>query len=131
MRKELIPEQLKMVCIEIHRQYNTYIIMLAVFWYLVDITCSTMVAVVRPLWNGVSFFCFPLCHPCHLNVSMTLEACRHSFVFSAAHTPGRDDAIADAPFRFRLQEFRRLAPNADSLPLPIPPTLLSHLVPPA
>ena len=64
-------------------------------------------------------------------ISMTLEACRHSFVFSAAHTPRRDNAIADALFRFRFAGISRLAPNEDSLPRPIPPTLLPHLVPPA
>ena len=67
----------------------------------------------------------------HLLRLLTLEACRHNFIFSAAHTPGRDNSAADALSRFRLQDFRRLAPHTDPLPLVIPPTLLSRLVPPA
>ena len=67
----------------------------------------------------------------HLLRLLTLEACRHNFVFSAAHTPGRDNSAADTLSRLRLQEFRRLAPHADQVPRPIPPSLLSLLVPPA
>ena len=67
----------------------------------------------------------------HLLRLLTLEACRHNFVFLAAHTPGRDNFAADALSRLRLQEFRRVAPHSDLLPLPIPPSLLSRLVPPA
>ena len=67
----------------------------------------------------------------HLLRLLTLEACRHNFVFSAAHTPGRDNSAADALSRLRLQEFRRLAPHADQFPRQIPPSLLSLLVPPA
>ena len=67
----------------------------------------------------------------HLLRLPTLEACRHNFVFSAAYTPGRDNSAADALSRLRLQEFRRLAPHANQLSRPIPPSLLSPLVPPA
>ena len=67
----------------------------------------------------------------HLLRLLTLEACRHNFVFSAAHSPGRDNSAADALSRLRLQEFRRLAPHADHVPRQIPPSLLSLLVPPA
>ena len=67
----------------------------------------------------------------HLLRLLTLEACRHNFVFSAAHTPGRDNSAANALSRFRLQDFRRLALHADPLPLVIPPILVSRLVPPA
>ena len=67
----------------------------------------------------------------HLLRLLTLEACRHNFVFLAAHIPGRDNSAADALSRLRLQEFRRVAPHSDLLPLPIPPSLLSRLVPPA
>jgi hypothetical protein len=67
----------------------------------------------------------------HLLRLLTLEACRHNFVFLAAHTPGRDNSAADALSRLRLQEFRRVAPHSDLLPRPIPPSLLSLLVPPA
>ena len=67
----------------------------------------------------------------HLLRLLTLEACRHNFVCSAAHTPGRDNSAADALSRLRLQEFRRLAPHADHVPRQIPLSLLSLLVPPA
>jgi hypothetical protein len=66
----------------------------------------------------------------HLLRLLTLQACRHNFVFSAAHTPGRKNSAADALSRLRLQEFRRMAPQSDQLPLSIPPSLLSSLVPP-
>ena len=64
------------------------------------------------------------------NIMHLFEACRHNLVFSAAHTSGRDKSAADFVSRLRLEEFRRLAPHADSLPLPILPSLLWHLVPP-
>ena len=40
----------------------------------------------------------------HLLRLLTLEVCCHNFVFSAAHTPGRDNSAADALSRLRLQE---------------------------
>ena len=58
------------------------------------------------------------------------RSCRHNFVFCILYTPGRDNSAADVLSRWRLQEFRLLAPYADQLPCPIPPTLLSLLVPP-
>ena len=66
----------------------------------------------------------------HLLRSLTLVACRHNFVFTVIHTPGRVNVAADALSRLHLQEFRRLVPDSSPLPRPIPPTLLSQLIPP-
>ena len=67
----------------------------------------------------------------HLLRLLTLAACRHNFVFSASHTPGRVNVAADALSRLRLQDFRRLVPEANPLPRLIPPALLGQLVPPS
>ena len=67
----------------------------------------------------------------HLLRLLTLAACRHNFVFSASHIPGRVNVAADALSRLRLQDFRRLVPEANPLPRLIPPALLGQLVPPS
>jgi hypothetical protein len=83
------------------------------------------VVVAAHLWGAswsrlrVQFFCDNMAVVCVLNSGtsgspdvihllrlLTLAACRHNFVFSAAHPPGRDNAAADALSRLRLQEFQ-------------------------
>ena len=66
----------------------------------------------------------------HLLRFLTRDACRLNFAFSARHTLGSQNSAADALSRFNLQEFRRLVPEANPLPLSIPPSLLASLVPP-
>jgi hypothetical protein len=66
----------------------------------------------------------------HLLCLLTLVACRHNFVFSATHTPGRVNLAADALSRLQLQEFRCIVPESNPLPRSIPSVLLSQLVPP-
>ena len=59
--------------------------------------------------------------------NLLLSAVRYSFSFSAQHIPGVFNQIADALSRFRWQEFRQLAPGAQTTSTPIPPQLLSEL----
>ena len=58
------------------------------------------------------------------------SAARFNFSFSSQHVPGIHNCIADALFRFHWQEFRRLAPEAQLLPVSIPPQLLDELIGP-
>lgn len=54
--------------------------------------------------------------------SLHLCAAKYQFMHSAKHIPGISNPIADALSRFKMQEFRRLAPDADPLPtIPTPP----------
>ena len=57
----------------------------------VQFLCDNM-AVVSVLNSGTSESADLM----HLLRLLTLEACRHNFVFSADHTPGRDNSAADA-----------------------------------
>ena len=59
--------------------------------------------------------------------NLTMLAIRHSFSFTASSVRGKANPIADAPSRFQFQRFRRLAPHADSIPSPIPASLLAAL----
>ena len=56
----------------------------------------------------------------HLLRDLLLSAARWGFTFSAAHLPGVDNKGADAVSRFRLQGFRRLAPEAQAAPCTVP-----------
>ena len=53
--------------------------------------------------------------------NLSLLAARHSFAFSASHTAGRVNSIADALSRFDFQRFRRIASNLATMATPIPP----------
>ena len=55
---------------------------------------------------------------------LLLSAARHSFSFSA---PGINNQLADALSLFHWQDFRLLAPEAQPLPTPVPPQLLTDL----
>ena len=55
------------------------------------------------------------------------SAARFNFFFSSQHVPGIHNSVADALSRFHWQEFRRLAPEAHSLPVFIPLQLLEDL----
>ena len=70
--------------------------------------------------------------PCFTRLlrSILLSAARYSFSFAAQHVPGVNNQLADALSRFRWQEFRRLAPEAQPFPTPIPPQLLADLTSP-
>ena len=61
---------------------------------------------------------------------LLLSAARWGFSFSSTHVPGIQNNVADAISRFRWQEFRRLAPEAQLVPCPIPQILLDSLIPP-
>ena len=52
---------------------------------------------------------------------LTLVAAEHSFSYKALHIPGRLNKIADKISRLQFQEFRRLAPNANTHPCQLPP----------
>lgn len=58
---------------------------------------------------------------------LALVAARHSFAFTASHTPGKDNSIADALSRFDFQRFHHLAPHAAPGATLIPLTLLAQL----
>lgn len=56
----------------------------------------------------------------HLIRELFLLTAKFNFRVSATHIPGKTNAIADALSRFNLQEFRRLAPQANQSPVDIP-----------
>lgn len=56
------------------------------------------------------------------------SAAHFNFSFASQHVPGVHNCIADALSRFHWQEFRRLAPQAQKLPVSIPPHLLEELI---
>ena len=58
------------------------------------------------------------------------SAARFNFSFASQHVPGIHNCIADALSHFNWQEFRRLAPGAQSLPVSVPPQLLDELTGP-
>ena len=60
-----------------------------------------------------------------------LSAVHCGFTFTAIHVPGVDNKVADTISRFHWQEFRHLAPEAQSTPFPIPQLLLDHLILPS
>ena len=61
---------------------------------------------------------------------LLLSAGRWGFSFSASHVPGVDNKVADAISRFRWQEFRHQAPEAQAAPCTVPQLLLDSLIPP-
>ena len=58
---------------------------------------------------------------------LSLVAAWHSFTFTASHTAGRDNSIADALSRFDFQRFHHLAPHAATVVTPILASLLDQL----
>lgn len=71
--------------------------------------------------------------PCLMRLLQHLlaSAALFNFSFSSLHVPGVLKSIADALSRFHWQEFRRLAPEAQLLPMAIPPQLLEELTGPS
>ena len=67
--------------------------------------------------------------PCLMRLlrHLLLSAARHSFSFSTQHVPGVNNQLADALSHFHWQDFHLLAPEAQPLPTPIPPQLLTDL----
>ena len=59
--------------------------------------------------------------PCLMRLlrHMLMSAALHNYSFLAQHVPGVDNQLADALSRFRWQEFRRLAPDAQPVPTQI------------
>ena len=51
---------------------------------------------------------------------LTLCTLKHNFYFRAVHVPGKNNNIADSLSRFQMERFRRLAPQANKTPDPIP-----------
>ncbi len=49
-----------------------------------------------------------------------ISAC-DQFVIVAKHVAGSENQIADSLSRFLFQKFRKLAPEADKFPTPVPP----------
>ena len=70
--------------------------------------------------------------PCLMRLLRLLlaSAAHFNFSFTSQHVPGILNNIADALSRFHWQEFRRLAPEARSLPVAIPSQLLEELIGP-
>lgn len=58
------------------------------------------------------------------------SAARFNFSFASQHVPGIHNCIADALSHFNWQEFRRLPPGAQSLPVSVPTQLLDKLMGP-
>lgn len=85
--------------------------------------CSDNMAVVNVLRSGTTKDPNMMVLLRHLS----LVAARHSFAFTASHTPGKDNSIADALSRFDFQRFHHLAPHAAPGATPIPSTLLAQL----
>ena len=62
--------------------------------------------------------------------ALCLVTARFNFRICAAHAPGKTNRLADALSRFNLvnlQEFHRLAPEAQPTPVQIPKSLLARL----
>lgn len=49
----------------------------------------------------------------------------HNFLVRACHVPGVSNEIADALYRFQMQHFWALTPDADQIPCTIPPSLMT------
>ena len=62
---------------------------------------------------------------------LLVSAARFNFSFASCHIPGVFNSIADALSRFHWQEFRRLAPDAQQEPVPLPHQLLEELTSPS
>ena len=88
--------------------------------------CSDNEAVVYILNSRKSKIPVLMCFLCHLLASVV----HFNFSFSSQHVPMVHNCIADALSHFHWQEFQRLAPKAQSLPVPIPPQLLEELLGP-
>ncbi len=56
----------------------------------------------------------------HLVRALYLITAKYNFRVCASHIPGKTNRIADSLSRFNLQEFFRLAPNANPTPVEIP-----------
>ena len=85
--------------------------------------CTDNEAVVYILNSRTSRIPVLMCLLRHLLAS----AARFNFSFASQHVPGVRNCIADALSRFHWQEFRRLAPQAQLLPVSLPPQLLEEL----
>ena len=66
----------------------------------------------------------------HLLRNLVLTACRCNFVFTAAHVPGRLNAVADALSRLQIKEFHLLCPSASQHPTLVTDTIIRQLIPP-
>ena len=58
---------------------------------------------------------------------LVLHCLKHNIQIRCVHVPSYSNAIADAISRLQLNKFRKLAPNADMYPVPVPPALLTIL----
>ena len=79
----------------------------------------------------VMLLCKGSCRDRHLAFllrELTMRAILCSFTFYAVHIPGKINVHADLLSRLKLQEFRRIAPDAASASLVIPPVLLQKLL---
>ena len=86
--------------------------------------CTDNEAVVYILNSRTSRIPLLMCMLRHLLAS----AAHFNFSFAYQHVPGVHNCIADALSRFHWQELRRLAPQAQLLPVSIPPHLLEELI---
>ena len=64
----------------------------------------------------------------HLLRCLFYFAAKYNFILVAKHIPGISNTLADALSRNKLDVFFSLAPQANSSPTPIPPSLLTGLV---
>jgi hypothetical protein len=64
--------------------------------------------------------------PCvmYLLCYLTLLTLKFNLYIHSKHIPGKHNEIADSISRFQLQRFKKLAPQADPSPYPIPSQLL-------
>ena len=56
---------------------------------------------------------------------LVLVSMKHNFYVRARHVPGIHNEIADALSRFQEKRFRAMAPQAESTPCTIPPSLMT------
>ncbi|XP_062604208.1 uncharacterized protein LOC134266009 isoform X1 [Saccostrea cucullata] len=55
---------------------------------------------------------------------LVMQCLKHNIVFRAKHIPGKHNKLADSLSRLQVQEFRKLAPDAQVEPTMVPETLM-------
>ncbi|XP_061187278.1 uncharacterized protein LOC133195456 isoform X1 [Saccostrea echinata] len=55
---------------------------------------------------------------------MVMQCLEHNIIFKAKHIPGKHNKLADSLSRLQVQEFRKLAPDAQAEPTMVPAALM-------